>query len=198
MLTERQVDRITGDVAKWFGPLTAAMEAYEITTPAREAMFLAQTAHESMDFTALVEHMNYSAIRLRQVFPKYFSEEEAEAYANNGPWIAERVYGGRMGNGPEGSGDGWRFIGRGLIHITGRSNYRECGAALGADLTASPELLELPDWAAASAAWFWWSRGLNAMADAGDYEGVTRTINGGTIGLAERQAKLASIQRAMA
>jgi putative chitinase len=171
------------------GPLDAAMTRFEIQGPARQAAFLAQLAHESGELRHWSESLNYSWQRLRQVFPRYFkTDAEAQAFDRQDVRIANRVYGGRMGNGPEDSGDGWRYRGRGPIQLTGKDNYRSCGAGLRLDLLARPELLETPETGCLSAAWFWVKNGLNALADAGDFVGITRRINGGLVGLDERRA----------
>lgn len=155
-----------GPKAGVFAPvLNAAMGRFGIVTPARQAAFIAQIGHESGQFRYVRELGN------NQYLAKY----------DTGTLAA------RLGNTPEADGDGQKYRGRGLIQVTGRANYRACGEALGLDLVNHPELLELPQHAAASAAWFWQSRGLNTLADRGDFVGITRKINGGTNGLADRQ-----------
>jgi putative chitinase len=138
--------------------------------------------------------MNYSAEGLRRTWPARFDANLAVDCAYDGEKIAAVVYQGRMGNTQH--GDGWRFRGRGLIHITGRDNYAECGDALGLPLTERPDLLLRPEHAAASAAWFWYSRGCNEMADETDYAGITRRINGGLNGMADRLARLKTVSAA--
>ena len=168
--------------------LDAAMRRFEIDTPSRMAAFTAQLAHESGQLQRWTENLNYRWERLRQVFPKYFtSDAQARAFDRKPELIANRVYAGRMGNGPEASGDGWRYRGRGPIQLTGRDNYRACGSAIGVDLVADPELLATPGPGCLAAAWFWTRNGLNALADAGDFVTITRRINGGLNGLAERR-----------
>lgn len=193
-LTRDQVQRITGDADRWTTPLNAALSLWHIDTPQRAAMFLAQVAHESGGFRTLVESLHYSATRLLQVWPTRFTPTDAAAMAFNEQAIANRAYGGRLGNGPEDSGDGYAFRGRGLIQLTGRDNYTRCGAALGLDLVGHPELLEQPIYAAQSAGWFWSTRGCNELADAGDYLGITKRINGGTNGQADRETWLATVR----
>jgi putative chitinase len=169
--------------------LDVAMARYEIDTPARMAAFLAQLAHESGQLQRWSENLSYRWQRLREVFPKYFkTDADAQAFDRQPERIANRVYGGRMGNGPEASGDGWRYRGRGPIQLTGKDNYRACGADIGVDLVNQPERLETPDVGCLAAGWFWAKRGLNALADAGDFVAITKRINGGLIGLAEREA----------
>lgn len=190
---------------KWLLPLSLAMHEYSITSPQRMAAFLAQIAHESHELNRLEENLNYSAKRLCQVWPKRFPTlAAAEPYANNPERLANRVYAGRLGNGNEASGDGWRFRGRGLIQLTGRSNYAACRKALGVDLIKSPYRLLEPGTAARSAAWFWSSRGLNALADhepgdddEADFRRITTIINGAAIGIAERTKYWASARRAL-
>lgn len=173
--------------AIWARPLTSAMECYEIDqSNLRIAAFLAQVAHESGLFSIAEENLRYSANGLLAVFSKYFTKETAEAYAKQPEKIANKVYGNRMGNGDEASGDGWRFRGRGLIQLTGKTNYIACGAAMGIDLVSAPEMLLEPDRSALAAGWFWDSRKLNDWADRGDFEKVTRLINGGMIGFSDR------------
>jgi len=156
----------------------------------RQAAFLAQTAHESASFTAVKENLNYSAIGLRKIFPKYFPTDELAAQYARQPWkIANRVYANRMGNGDEASGDGWKYRGRGLIQLTGKNNYVSCGTDIGKDLTADPLWLESPEGAVKSALWYWNKNSLNTYADAEDIRGMTKRINGGYHGLDDRLQK---------
>ncbi len=174
--------------------MLARYEAAELTTNLRWAHFLAQTAHESGGFLRVLENLNYSAVGLRATFPKYFkTDTDAALYARQPERIANRVYASRIGNGPEESGDGWKYRGRGLIQVTGRDNYRACSVTVYADdrLLTQPELLERPDGAVASACWYWHSRSLNVPADKDDLEAVTRKINGGLTGLEDRRHWLA-------
>ena len=180
-------DTTDPDIDKVYPALAAAMEEFEITTPTQIAMFLAQCAHESAYFSTVRENLNYSADGLKKIFPKYFRDRDAQQYHRQPEKIANVVYSGRMGNGPEASGDGWRFCGRGYIQLTGRSNYVECGEDLEVDLVNNPQYLETPEGAARSAAWFWWNHDLNDYADKDDIVGCTKRINGGTIGLQDRK-----------
>jgi putative chitinase len=174
-------------VDQWFEAISEILPEYEITTPQRVAAFLAQCAHESGGFVFLKENLNYKAASLRKVFPKYFPDDATAArYAGKGEMIANRVYANRMGNGDEASGDGYRFRGRGLIQLTGKSNYTRCGEALGKDLVGDSDYLSTPEGAARSAAWFFQENGCNETADADDVVKTTKIINGGTIGLEER------------
>ncbi|CAA7618363.1 glycoside hydrolase family 19 protein [Magnetospirillum sp. SS-4] len=179
------------DLDRFAAPLAAACAEWGIDTPLRLAAFLAQIAHESGQFRALAENLNYSAEALLRVFPRHFDAEGAEAYARQPERIAARVYANRMGNGDEDSGDGWRYRGRGLIQLTGRANYAACGEALRLGLVHAPEMLEQPGLAARSAGWFWQRNGLNRPADAGNIETITRRINGGLSGLKDRKAHYA-------
>lgn len=172
---------------KWVTALNQAMIRFDITTPERQAGFLSQIGHESALLTSVVENLNYGTAALLRVFPKYFDKAAANAYQRNPEKIANLVYANRMGNGDEASGDGFRFRGRGLIQITGRDNYQSCGAALDQPLTDAPDTLATPPMAALSAAWFWHSHGLNALADTKDVIAMSKRINGGTVGLAERE-----------
>lgn len=178
--------------------LFAAGEEFEINTPERWAMFLAQLAHESCGLTVFEENLNYSSQALQLVFKKYFPDQATAArYARQPEKIANRVYANRMQNGPEPSGDGWKYRGRGPIQITGKENYQKCGAALGLDLVQHPELLEEPQYGYRAAAWFWASRDLNACADCGDVRRATRLINGGLNGLEEREKYWRKFQAAL-
>ena len=169
------------------GPLNAACDAHEINTRERVAAFLAQTGHESGGLRIIKENLNYSADGLLRVFSKYFSTREAaEAYARKPEKIGNRVYANRMGNGDERSGDGYRYCGRGLIQLTGKDNYSRFAKSQGISLDAAVALLETVDGAVASAAWFWSTNKLNTLADRGDITAMTKKINGGTNGLAER------------
>lgn len=174
-------------LASYLDPLNAALEKYEINTPERIAMFMAQVGHESGGLKRKEENLNYSAQRLMQVFPKYFRDVDPKDYERNPEAIANRVYGNRMGNGPEETGDGYRYRGRGFIQLTGKNNYQAFADAMGMAVEDAAEYLSTSEGAAMSAAWFWDMRGLNDHADRGDVLTVTKKINGGTIGLKERE-----------
>jgi putative chitinase len=184
------------DPAGWAPALAAAAQAYDINTKMRFASFLAQIAHESGNLNTLEENLNYSAKRLMAVWPKRFPTlASATPYANNPKALANHVYALRMGNGAASSGDGYKYRGRGVLQLTGRSNYKSAGVALGLDLINSPDLLLSQQTAAQSAAWFWRSRGLNELADdktddndLEDFTTITVRINGGKLGLHERLA----------
>ena len=180
--------------AKWLAPLNTAMRAGGIDTPGRRAAFLAQVLVESGELQHCDEALNYSAARLRMVWPQHFPNDEvAMRYAHNPQALANRVYANRMGNGNEDSGDGWRYRGRGLIQMTGRDNYAVIARDTGLDVLAEPDLLLEPDGAARSAAWFWSVKGLNALADAADgphadseFDQITRRVNGVSYGRDDR------------
>ena len=174
---------------KWEIPLNQVFVKYDIGTPKRQAAFIGQCAVESANFTRLQENLNYSAQRLTQVWPSRFPNiSMAEPYANNPEKLADFVYAGRMGNLQD--GDGWKFHGRGLIQLTGRENYANCGSGVGVDLIDNPDLLLTPKYAVLSAGWYWNKKGLNALADTQEYGAMTRRINGGLTGLDERIAKI--------
>lgn len=196
-ITQQQLLKILPNAGRQAGLLVAvlntAMSKYGIVTSKRIAAFIAQIGHESGHLTRLVESLNYRADRIvalgnaanpgsrwRSLVPR------AAELAGSSVRMGNAVYGGRMGNGPEGSGEGYLYRGRGLIQITGKDNYRACGEALGVDLTNHPELLQQPQYAALSAAWYWATNGLNTLADASDLKGITQRINGGQTGAADR------------
>ena len=172
----------------WFEALCQILPDYDINTVPRVAAFLAQTAHESGGYRAIKENLNYRAESLMRVWPKYFPNMEiARAYAQQPEKIANRAYGGRMGNGPEESGDGWKFCGRGLIQLTGKDNYSRYAQSLEISLDEASEHLTTFEGCVQSAAWFWEANNLNQWADKGDILTLTKRINGGTLGLADRQ-----------
>lgn len=175
-------------VSYWHNALAQLLPEYQIDTPERMAAFLAQCAHESGNFVFIKENLNYKAASLRKVFPKYFPTDDLAAqYANKPEMIANRVYANRMGNGPEESGDGYKFCGRGLIQVTGRDNYTWFAASLGIEPEEASEYMETFEGAAQSACWFWETNNLNQWADRGDILTLTKRINGGTIGLEDRK-----------
>ena len=173
---------------KWFEPLNETFEKYEINTPNRQAAFIGQCGHESNNFRTLEENLYYSANALMRVWPSRFPDNDvAEKYANKPEKIANKVYAGRMGNTED--GDGWKYHGRGLIQLTGKDNYSRCSETLGIDLVNNPDLLLEPEFAAASAGWFWRKHGLNQLADLGDWVAITKRINGGIHGIDDRVAR---------
>ena len=158
-----------------------------LNTKLRIAAFIAQTAHESGGYCVAAENLNYSDKGLLATFPKYFNASNVEEYARNPQKIASHVYANRLGNGPEASGDGWNYRGRGFIQITGKDNYTKCGTSLGVDLLTNPAYLETVEGAMMSAKWFWESNNLNQWADKPDFVTLTKRINGGVNGLTERR-----------
>ena len=190
-LTQEQLQQIIPKnqyVSYWYTALQQLLPQYEINTPDRIAAFLAQCAHESGGFVFIKENLNYRWQSLRKVFPKYFPTDAlAQQYEKQPQKIANRVYASRMGNGPEESGDGWRFCGRGLIQVTGRDNYSWFAASLQITPEEASEYMETFEGAAQSACWFWESNNLNQWADKRDIVTLTKRINGGTIGLEDRK-----------
>jgi putative chitinase len=178
-------------IDQWYNALSQLLPEYEINTPQRIAAFIAQCAHESGGFIFLKENLNYKAPTLRKLFSKYFPTDElANEYANKPnkqEAIANRIYANRMGNGPEESGDGFRYCGRGLIQLTGKDNYTWFAASLHISPDEASEYLQTFEGAAQSACWFWETNNLNQYADTGDILTMTKRINGGTIGLEDRK-----------
>lgn len=191
MITSQQIADATGiPIARanaWFIPINNALHKYAIASPKAMAMFLANICVESNFLTELSENLNYSAKGLLGTFPTHFTVEDAQDYAHQPEKIANHVYANRHGNGTEGSGDGFKYRGRGLIQTTFKDNYRACGQALGLDLVGCPDLLTHPDNAALSAGWYWDTHGCNALAEAGDLKGVRIRINGGLNGFDDVQ-----------
>lgn len=177
-------------VTDWHEALAQLLPDYDINTPRRIAAFIAQCSHESGGFTALKENLNYRWETLRKIWPRHFPTDAiAKDYAtrlDKQRHIANRAYANRMGNGDEASGDGARFLGRGLIQLTGRTNYQNFADSLEMDINDVPEYLATFEGAAQSACWFWESNNLNRFADSGDIKGLTKAINGGYIGLEDR------------
>lgn len=173
--------------------IPAVMEKFQINTPLRLAHFLAQCAHESGNFFAVYENLNYSVKALRAVFGKYFPDDAtAKAYANKPEKIANIVYANRGGNGDKSTGDGWKFRGRGYIQLTLKENYKSFDSVVPEDIMSNPDLVATK-YPMLSAAWFWNSRKLNAIADKGSsvdvVTSITKKVNGGTNGLDDRIAK---------
>ena len=193
-MTSDQLDKL-GLGHEWLEPLNETFEKYEINTPKRQACFIGQCMHESGGFKHLSENLNYSAIALMRIWPSRFPDmDTAEKYERNPEKIASKVYAGRMGNTtPE---EAAMYLGRGLIQLTGKENYANCGFGIGVDLLSHPDLLSTPKYAALSAGWYWNKKGLNALVD--DIETMTKRINGGTIGLDDRKAKINMCLNALA
>jgi putative chitinase len=194
----------------WLPFVQQACDRYQINTKNQEAAFIAQCAHESGGFVMLEEDLRYSAATMSVVWPKRFAVlgPDGKALKKDGKnqpnkfalalhrkpeLIANTVYSGRMGNGPLESGDGWKYRGRGLKQLTGKDNYTRCGSAIGADLVEDPDLLLKPKDAALSAAWFWHTNKCGPLAESGYFVALTNKINGGTIGLADREKRYKAV-----
>lgn len=174
---------------RFMEPLQTACDRFEINNEYRAAAFLAQCAHESLGFERTEEALSYSAARLNRVWPHRFPTiESAEPFARNPKKLAIKVYNGRMGN-RIGTEDGWLYRGRGILQITGRETFKRAGEAIDMPLLDYPDLASRPEGAALTAAWFWYDRKLNALADLDSLDSfisITRAINGGTTGLDDR------------
>ena len=183
---------VTGNpyIEHWHEALCKIMPDYEINTKLRVAAFLAQCAHESGNFRAIKENLNYRPATLRKLFSKYFPTDALAAQycamPNKQEAIANRIYANRMGNGPEESGDGYRYCGRGLIQLTGKDNYTRYAQSLEISVEEASEHLTTFEGCVQSACWFWEANNLNQWADKGDILTHTKRINGGTIGLEDR------------
>jgi putative chitinase len=192
-ITQDQLHQIIPNnpyVEHWCEALNKLLADYEIDTPARQAAFLAQCAHESGGFKAIKENLNYRPATLVTLFKKYFDLPTAEHYCampNKQEAIANRIYANRMGNGPEESGDGYRYCGRGLIQLTGKDNYTRYAQSTEQTVEEASEHLTTFEGCVQSAAWFWEANNLNQYADSGDILTMTKRINGGTIGLEDRK-----------
>jgi putative chitinase len=178
----------TDSAIAWAQCLQVACDQFGISSPKAQAAFLANVGVESDSLTRFVEDLNYSAQGLAETWPARFAVDpdaatklpnaQAVALAHNEVAIANNVYANRLGNGPSTSGDGWLFRGRGPIQITGRSNYLECAKSIGLNVSMNQGALSMPEAGALSAAWFYASRGCIALAEAGDFAGVVRAVNG--------------------
>ena len=194
-MTNEQLQQLGID-AKWLQPLEDTFAKYDINTPERQAAFIGQCAHESGNFKILQENLNYSAEGLMKTWPSRFPTKEiADQYARQPAKIAGKVYNGRLGNSSE--EEAAKYLGRGLIQLTGKENYGNCGSGLGVDLLGNPDLLGTPEYAALSAGWFWNKKDLNSLADSEDIETMTKRINGGLIGLDDRKAKIAKAKQVL-
>ena len=184
------VDKLKGHIPDGvIAQIPAVQEKFEINTPLRLAHFLAQCGHESGGFKVVSENLNYSAAGLQSIFKKYFTPESAKEYQRKPEKIANIVYANRMGNGPQASGEGYKFRGRGYIQLTGKDNYTAFDKTVEDDILATPELVATK-YPLLSAAWFFHKNGLNKIADEGATDvvviKVTKRVNGGTIGLSDR------------
>jgi len=195
MITPDQLERL-GIGPEWAMPLDKTFKKYEINTLKRQACFIGQCMHESGGFKQLNENLNYSAKALVATWPSRFPNLEYAAEFERKPErIANKVYGGRMGNNTE--NEGFLYHGRGLFQLTGKENYANCGSGLGVDLVGNPDWLANPEYAALSAGWFWNKKGLNALADSMDIDTMTKRINGGSIGIADRKAKIEKVMNVL-
>jgi putative chitinase len=171
---------------EWVDALNQTFAKFNITSVRQQAAFIGQCRHECGNFRILEENLNYKAEALCKLWPKRFDTNKAQLCARNPKLIANTVYSGRMGNRDESSGDGYRFRGRGCIQLTGHANYYHAGQALGVDFVMQPDLVATPKYAALTAGWFWSTHGCNPLAENADWVGLTKKINGGTIGLDDR------------
>jgi putative chitinase len=207
LITEAQLAAMiptNKEVGEWCAALNEMLPKYGITTDKRIAAFVSQCAHESMDFRVLEEALSYKTETLLRVFPRYFGpgKENPDEYARNPQKLANYVYmdknrskGGALGNVKE--NDGWAMRGKGLKQVTGRANHEAFGKTVGMTAEEAAEYLMTKKGALESALWFWGSRNLNEVADTGDQVRLTKIINGGDIGLADRQARYAKAMAAL-
>ena len=177
------------DAHEWYDAMVEMLPKYQIDTPKRVAGFIAQTAHESASYKTITENLNYSAKALDAIFGKYFKRAgvDAQEYHRQPRKIANRIYAGRMDNGNTSSGDGWTFRGGGILQLTGRYNYTQFGKTVGMSPEEATEYVRTPKGAIESACWFWTVNDINKYCDKNDIVGMTKRINGGTIGLADRK-----------
>ena len=192
--TEAQIAAVlkgNTESAQWYAAMAEILPKWKIDTPARLAAFLAQTAHESGNYKRLEENLNYGWEGLRKTFPRYFPTDAlAKQYQRKPEEIANRVYDdanriNKMGN--TAPGDGWKFRGRGIIQLTGKNNYIAFAADMGMTVDQVVEYVKTKKGAVESAAWFWSKRNINAAADTGNIDAVSKLVNGGSIGLTERK-----------
>jgi putative chitinase len=192
MVNAEQLRQLKIDTAL-VDPFNETFERFGIVTPAQQASWIGQCGHECGNFRIMEENLNYRAPTLLKLFPQNpkrvwgFTPESAAAYEKQPQKIANRIYGNRMGNRDEASGDGFRFRGSGFLQLTGMNNFYHAGQALGVDFIMQPELVRTPMYAAQTAGWFWQTHRLNQYADSGDILTMTKRINGGTIGLEDRK-----------
>jgi putative chitinase len=192
MVNAEQLRQLKIDTAL-VDPFNETFERFGIVTPAQQASWIGQCGHECGNFRIMEENLNYRAPTLLKLFPQNpkrvwgFTPESAAAYEKQPQKIANRIYGNRMGNRDEASGDGFRFRGSGFLQLTGMNNFFHAGQALGVDFIMQPELVRTPMYAAQTAGWFWQTHRLNQYADSGDILTMTKRINGGTIGLEDRK-----------
>jgi len=186
MVNAEQLQRLHIGI-EWVPALNDTFTRFMIISPRQQAAFIGQCGHECGNFRVLEENLNYRAATLMKLWPKRFPTLDIAAeYAGKPQKIANKVYASRMGNRDEASGDGWRFRGRGCVQLTGSDSYFHAGKALGVDFWANPDLVATPQYAALTAGWFWSTRKCNDLAEAADWLGLTKKINGGTIGYDDR------------
>lgn len=186
MVNAEQLQKL-GIEIEWVSPLNETFTKFAIATPRQQAGFIGQCSHECGNFRILEENLNYRAETLMKLWPKRFPTLEfAKQYEKNPKKIANMVYSNRMGNRDEASGDGYRFRGRGCIQLTGHAGYYHAGKDLGVDFVKEPDLVATPKYAAMTAGWFWSTHNCNTFAENGEWTGLTKKINGGVIGLADR------------
>jgi putative chitinase len=186
MVNLEQLQRL-GIGVEWVSALNDTFTKFNIVSVRQQAAFIGQCAHECGNFRTLEENLNYRAATLMKLWPKRFPTQEiANSYEKNPKKIANMVYSNRMGNRDEASGDGYRFKGRGCIQLTGHSNYYHASQSCGVDFVINPDLVATPQYAAMTGGWFWSTHNCNALAEAQDWIGLTKKINGGTIGLDDR------------
>lgn len=202
LITKEQLSKIMPGCKNpetWANLLSDNLESGGIRTAKQTSYFIAQCGHESSDFNVLVENLNYGAQGLLNTFGKYFGappKAKALDYERKPEKIANLVYSNRLGNGSESSGDGWKFRGRGVVQVTGRSNYTECSNFIFGDdtLVDNPDLLLQPEYALKSALWYW---SKNKLASVQDFGQLTLKINGGTNGQSDRQIRLANCTKVL-
>jgi len=187
MIDAQQLHRL-GIGPEWVDALNATFNKFGIDDVRKQAAFIGQCSHESGHFKKLEENLNYSADTLNRLFGHKFKLGEIEQYAHQPQRIANRIYANRMGNRDEASGDGWLYHGRGIVQLTGHDNFWHFGQSVGMDFVHNPAPVSQPMYAAMSGGWFWATHGCNPLAEVENWEGLTRRINGGTIGLNERIA----------
>jgi len=190
-LKEEHIEEIlhTENSNEWYSAMKEMFSKYEINTPNRVAGFLAQTGHESAMYKTITENLNYSSKALNAIFGKYFHRAgvDAQKYHRQPEKIANRIYANRMDNGDTASGDGWRFRGGGILQLTGRYNYTEFGKTVGMSAEEATDYVRTKQGAIESACWFWKTNNINKYCDNDDIVGMTKRINGGTIGLKDRK-----------
>ena len=193
MINAEQLQKL-GISAVWVDPLNQTFERFGLDTKMEQACFIGQFSYESNHFKDLAENLNYRAETLVKLWPKRFTPELAAQYAHQPEKIANFIYANRMGNRDEASGDGWRFRGSGLCQLTGHDNFYHAGKSLGVDLVANPDLARTPQYAAATAGWFWQTHNCDKYANSQDYNGLTKVINGGLFGAEQRVATMKQAQ----